>query len=117
MDERDDELELITTDELFEPHLAEEDFEVRPGRKMRIRALSRMEMMRSGKLEDNRPKQEQFLLATAVLAPKLTEDDVARWQRAANFMEVELVARAINRLSGVGRDAAKSDLHADGDAA
>lgn len=114
MDSSED-LELISVEELFEPHLPEEDFELRPGKKIRIRALSRAESIRAQKLEENRAKQEQYLLSVAVVAPVLTEADVARWQRSARIMDVEEVARAINRLSGVGADAVKSDLHDDGD--
>lgn len=110
-----EEIVYASADDLFDVQLAEEDFEVRPGKWVHIRALTRDEMMRGGKLDDNRPKQEQFLLSRAVLNPVLTEADVARWQKAANFMEVEMVARRINTLSGVGKDAAKSGVHDDGD--
>lgn len=106
---------LITPDELFDVTLEEEDYEVRPGRWMRIRALTRAQMIRAGKLEEDRAKQEQYLLSVALVQPVLTVDEVARWQRSAAFMEVEKVARAINRISGVGKDAAKSDVHGDGD--
>jgi hypothetical protein len=116
MDEMDDEERTFATpDDLFEVNLAEDDFEVRPGKWMHLRALSRAEMARAQRLEDNRAKQEQYLLSVAVLQPVLTEADVARWQRSASFMEVERVARRVNELSGIGKDAAKSDLHENGD--
>jgi hypothetical protein len=119
MDQREEmdteEHEIIGLDDLFEVSLPEEDFEVRPGKWMRLRALSRAEMTRAGRLEDNRAKQEQFLISTAVVSPKLTEADVARWQRSSAFMELERVGRKINELGGIGKDAAKSDLHEDGD--
>lgn len=112
----DSETTYATADDLFVVDLPEEDYSLPSGKSLRIRGLTRAEMMRAGKLEDNRPRQEQYLLSTAVLVPRLTEQDVARWQRAKVFMEVEKVARAINRLSGVeSKDAAKSDLHEDGD--
>jgi hypothetical protein len=111
------ELELISPEALFEPALIEEDYQVRPGFKMRIRALSRLEMMRAQKLDEDRPKQEQYLLSVAVLRPVLTPGDVARWQRAASVGEIERVARRVNALSGIGKDAAKSDLSDDGESA
>jgi hypothetical protein len=114
MEEREDQLELITVDELFDVSLPEGDVEVRPGKWMRVRALSRAEMTRAQKLEGNRVKQEQVLVSTASVNPKLTEEDVARWQRASAFMELERVGRKINELSGIGKDAAKSDVPDDG---
>jgi hypothetical protein len=105
-----------TADDLFVVDLPEEDYILPSGKAMRIRALTRAEMMRSYKLEGDRPKQEQYLLSVAVLQPRLTEADVARFQKAKAFMVVEHVARAINRLSGVeSKDAAKSDLPEDGE--
>ncbi|MFL6145580.1 MAG: hypothetical protein ACJ72N_27430 [Labedaea sp.] len=119
MNEREEDLteerQIIAVDDLFDVSLPEADFEVRPGKWMRLRALSRAEMTRAAKLEDNRAKQEQYLVSLACLEPKLTEADVARWQRSAAFMELERVGRKINELGGIGKDAAKSDLHEDGD--
>lgn len=107
-------MQEITPDELFSAELREEEFEVRPGKTIRIRALTRAEMIQGATLEENRHKQEQYLLSRAVVSPVLTEEDVKQWQRRAAFMEVEHVSRAVNRLSGVGRDAAKSDVPEDG---
>jgi len=108
------ELEYATPADLAEVDLPEEDYDLGNGKKIRIRALTRAEMMRATRLDDNRPKQEQYLLSVAVIRPTLTEQDVAAWQRAKSFMDVEQVARRINALSGVGKDAAKSDLLGDG---
>jgi hypothetical protein len=110
-----EERQFIAADDLFDVSLPEEDFEVRPGKWMRLRALSRAEMTRGQKLEDNRAKQEQYLVSLASVNPKLTEADVARWQRSSAFMELERVGRKINELGGIGKDAAKSDLHEDGE--
>jgi hypothetical protein len=118
MDEFEDEgqeLEYATPADLAEVDLKEEDYDLGNGKKVRIRALTRLEMIRGGKLDDDRAKQEQYLLSTAVVKPTLTPADVARWQRAKSFMDVERVARKINELSGVGKDAAKSDVPGDGE--
>jgi hypothetical protein len=120
MDEFEDEtpeLEYATPADLAEVDLAEEDYDLGNGKKLRLRALTRLEMMRSSKLDNDRPKQEQYLLSIAVIKPTLTPADVAKWQRAKSFMEVERVARRINALSGVGKDAAKSGLPDDGESA
>jgi hypothetical protein len=111
------EREIISLDDLFDVSLPEADFEVRPGKWMRLRALSRAEMTWASRLEENRAKQEQYLVATAVISPKLTEADVAKWQRSSAFMELERVGRKINELGGIGTAAAKSDLSEDGELA
>jgi hypothetical protein len=80
-----------------------------------VRALSRWEMIHVFKLESNRHKQEQAALAFGLVDPAMTEDDVAAWQKAAPAMEIEAVARKINELSGIGKDAAKSHVSGDGD--
>jgi hypothetical protein len=111
----EDEHSIIAVDELFEVSLPEGDLEVRPGKWMRLRALSRAEMTRGQRLEENRAKQEQYLVSTASVNPKLTEADVAKWQRSSAFMELEQVGRKINELSGIKKGADKSDLSADGE--
>lgn len=79
-----------------------------------VRALSRMEFIRSLKLEDNRLKQEQFILSRAIVDPVMTEDDVAAWQRVSGFEEINSVATKINELSGIGKGADKSKVPGDG---
>jgi len=116
MDSMDNaERQYATPEELFDVSLPEDDVQIRPGVWVRVRALTRAEMVRAGKLEENRLRQEQFLVAIASVQPKLTEEDVARWQRASRFMELEKLGRKINELGGIGKDAAKSDLSDDGD--
>lgn len=118
MDETNElEQQYATFDDLTIVDLPEEDYLLPSGKLLRIRALTRAESIRASKLEGDRAKQEQALLSMAVLRPKMTPDQVARWQASKAFMEVERVARAINKLSGVGADAAKSDLPDDGEPA
>lgn len=81
-----------------------------------VRGLSRMELILAQKLEHDRPKQEQFLLSVAMVEPELTEGEVKAWQKQIGTCgEIETVARKINELSGLGKDAAKSDLPGDGE--
>lgn len=81
-----------------------------------VRGLSRFEFMLGGKkFGDDTVKQEAWILSIAVLEPKLSEADVAAWQKSSGPMEIEKVARKINELSGIGKDAAKSDVPGDGD--
>jgi len=117
MDSMDEEAprRYASADEFFSAELPEEDVEIRPGKWVRVRALTRAEMIRAQKMEDRRLDQERYLVSLALVQPRMTEDEVGRWQRSSAFMELERIGRVINRLGGIGRDAAKSDLHADGD--
>lgn len=83
---------------------------------IRVRGLSRFELLiAQKKYPDDTLKQERFILSTALVDPQLTEDDVAAWQRSSPPMEIDSVAQVVNRLSGIGKDAAKSDVPGDGD--
>jgi hypothetical protein len=73
---------------------------------VRFRALSRHEMIVTSKIEDNLA-QERKILAAAMLDPVLGEDDVAAWQKCSPPGEINAVAKEINKLSGIGPDAAK----------
>lgn len=93
-----------------------EDIEIEGVGTITVRGLSRFELLVAQKKhEGDTLKQERCVLSIAVLDPVLTEDDVASWQRTSPPMEIERVARAVNRLSGIGKDAAKSDVDGDGD--
>lgn len=74
-----------------------------------VRALSRMEMMISGKIDDS-VKQERFILSKAMVDPEMTEEDVAAWQKASIPGEINAVAGKVNELSGIGKGADKSGL-------
>lgn len=81
-----------------------------------VRGLSRFELhLSSKKYPGDDIKQEQFVVSAAVLDPKLTEDDVATWQKMSGPDEINRVAKRINELSGIGKAAAKSGVPGDGD--
>lgn len=83
---------------------------------VKVRALSRFEVLLAQKKHpDDALAQERFTLSTAMLDPKLTEDEVGQWQRGSMPNEINAVSSVVNRLSGIGKDAAKSDVPADGD--
>lgn len=80
-----------------------------------VRGLSRWEMIHLQALEGNRHRQDAAALAIAMVEPKLTDEEAAAWQRAGGWMEIEAIARKINELSGIGKDAAKSGVSGDGE--
>lgn len=85
-------------------------------RRVRVRAMNRGELLMSGKLniEQGQAVMEQYVLSSCLLAPRMTREQVAKWQESGEAMECQPILTKINRLSGVGRDAAKSALSGDG---
>lgn len=97
----------ISKDALFTPRLPEEEFEITGVGAVRIRSLSRAEMLRIRGKELAVDEMERRLLAASLVAPKLTEDDVRKWQEASVAGELEPLTKAIMRLSGLEATAPK----------
>lgn len=93
---------------LFKARLAEEDVELPGVGTIRVRALSRAEVISVRKATDDNPDGprvltlERKMLAAAMVDPVLTEDEVRRWQDASAAGELQPVTEAIQRLSGLG---------------
>ncbi|MEU7817060.1 hypothetical protein [Pseudonocardia sp. NPDC049154] len=98
----------VSKETLFKARLTEEDVEIPGVGTVRIRALSRAEVLafRSRKVEDV-ADMERALLSKGLVEPALTEDEVRQWQEASAAGELEPVTRAISRLSGMDETAAK----------
>lgn len=73
---------------------------------IRIRGLSRYELLLAGKIDDTL-LMERKLLSMAMLDPKMTEKDVEAWQKASPAGQIAPVVAEVNRLSGVSRQAEK----------
>lgn len=86
---------------------AEDDVEVRPGVWVKVRALSRAEMLLLRK-RDGVAETEQLMVSLAMVAPRMSEREVALWQNKSGFYELEQVTRAIARLSGMEDRAEKA---------
>lgn len=88
--------------------LAEEDVPVGDLGTVRVRALSRSEVLairEAGAVSVS--VMERKLMAAAMVAPALTEDQVREWQDASAAGELEPVTTALMRLSGISQTAAK----------
>lgn len=99
----------ITTEEVLIPGGdPEHDFVV-------VRGLSRAEMHVGQEIEKRKggQAQEAFLLSKAMVDPQLTEEEAVAWQKGSPFGEINTVQHVINKLSGIGKGAAKSDLPGD----
>lgn len=77
---------------------------------VKVRGLSRGEVLELR--ADNRAdaEQERRYIAAAMLDPVLTEDEVEQWQKVARNDEFKPVIDAVYRLSGFAEGAQKSDV-------
>lgn len=93
---------------LFKPRITERDVEVDGIGVVRVRALSRAEATRFKGKHDVEILERQ-MLAVALVDPKLTEDEVARWQEVAPAGELQVVVDTIVELSGMKKDVGKQN--------
>lgn len=86
---------------------------------VRVRGLSRWEVLRAERIDGGSLMKERFVLACAMLDPEMGEDDIAEWQKISNPMEINSVAMKVNELSGLtpraGKEAYKSLRDGSGD--
>lgn len=96
---------------LFKPRLPEDDVEVPGVGTVRVRSLSRAEVMLLQKMAqdgEDPAAVERKMLSIALVDPALTEAEVGRWQRASIAGELEPVSDKVTALSGLDDDAAKA---------
>jgi len=106
----------VDKEALFTPRIEQDKVELPGVGTVIVRGLTRWELLTAGKVADKGPLyMERAMLAFAMVDPKLTEDEVARWQKASPGAEMMPVIQKINELSGVTQGASKSDLPSDGD--
>lgn len=88
--------------------LKEEDVEIPGVGTVRVRALSRYEIMLAGKTTgDDAMAMEQAMLAMAMVDPKMTKAEIAQWQKASPIGQMQAVVYKVNELSGVNKDSQK----------
>ncbi|QJY51250.1 hypothetical protein [Pseudonocardia broussonetiae] len=92
-----------------------EDVDLGNGRRVKVRGLTRYELILSGKGTDDATLVERRNLSTCLVEPKLTLAQAERWQKASTPDVIAKVTNAIRRLSGLAEGAAKSDVPGDGD--
>lgn len=93
---------------LFKSRLPEDEVDVPGVGTMRVRGLSRVDVLELQKADTSAPGSfERMMLARAMVDPELTEEEVGRWQEASSPHEIEAVASVVTRLSALQKDAAK----------
>jgi hypothetical protein len=107
---------------LFKARLPEDDVEVPGVGTVRVRGLSRAEVMLMRKATDTEAMDgsralilERKMLALGMVDPQLTEAEAGQWQHASAAGELDLVSDRIAELSGMAEGAPKSGLPGDGD--
>jgi hypothetical protein len=104
--------QYASLDQLFGPRAAtpsgmpEDDVEVTGLGLVRVRGLSRDEALSLRGIA-GRAESERALLAFAMVSPRLTPAQVARWQAASPAGEMEPVTDKVAELSGMLDDSAK----------
>lgn len=94
---------------LLKSRLPEADVDVPGVGTVRVRGLSRSEVMAAQNIPDPAAR-ERRMLALGMVDPQLTEAEAGQWQQASPAGELEPVTTRIGQLSGVVDDAAKSGL-------
>lgn len=78
---------------------------------VQLRSLSRHEVIEAQRLHGSDTlKWERYVLSRALVQPKMGEHDVAAWQSASAPAEINGIAHAVNRLSGIEQGADKSNV-------
>lgn len=98
---------MIDKEVLLKARLPEGEVEVEGGT-IRVRALSRTEVMQFKTLADkgDHDAVEHFILSKGVLEPALSDKELRTWRGVAVALEIEPVLNRILELSGlVGADA------------
>jgi hypothetical protein len=93
-----------------------EDVTLPSGKVVRVRGLSRYELMLNGKGTDDSMAIERRNVRTCLVEPKLSDAQVATWQKQSSAGgDFRVLSERIRDLSGLGEGAQKSDVDGDGD--
>lgn len=109
---------FASIDDLFGHNAAAadtEDVDLPGGLRVRVRGLTRFELLVNAKGTDASQVIEARNLATCLLEPRMSVEQVERWQRSTTPNVIAPVVEALRRLSGLADGAQKSNVQADGD--
>ncbi len=101
--------EYASLDDLTAPGEPEtEDVTLTGGKVVKVRGLTRFELIVNGKGTDDALVIERRNVATCMVEPRMTEAQVAKWQKGSKPGDLARVTVAIRNLSGLGEGADKS---------
>ncbi|MET8150252.1 hypothetical protein ACIBSW_13175 [Actinoplanes sp. NPDC049668] len=109
--------EYASADDLLVGDLGDgEDLTLPSGKTVRLRGLSRHELMFNGKGTEDNALIERRNVVSCLVEPKLTLAQVEKWQRSSSAGgDFRTLSEKIRDLSGLGEGAAKSDPGAAGE--
>jgi len=97
----------VSKADLLKKRFGVEEVEIEGVGTVKVRPLTRAEALELQGREMGVAEMERCLVSLALVEPKLTEDEVATWQENSPAGELQPVAAAIVRLSGMEQTAAK----------
>jgi len=109
---------MTTADELLGPDdaLEGEDLTLPSGRTVRVRGLSRKDILAAREPDEGIVAFESVVIARGLVAPQLTVEQADAWQsRPGRAGDVRAAVDRIYELSGLGEGAGKSALPGDGE--
>lgn len=86
----------------------EEDFELPSGLTVRIRPLTRMEVLIIGKRDLPTDKKEAAFMSKAMVLPAMSEEDVKRWQTNSATGDMQELTERVQEISGMTKKGAKA---------
>lgn len=87
------------------------DVELPNGKTVKVRGLTRFELIVHGKGTEDGALIERRNVAACLVEPRMTEKQVETWQKSpGSISSFGLVSEAIRDLSGLGEGAGKSDV-------
>jgi hypothetical protein len=99
-----------SVDDLVQPEKVEtKDVTLSTGKVVKVRGMTRMEMILSRKSTEDPAVIEQRMIEFCQLMPRMKAAQVEKWQRASGPMVMAPVTEAIRELSGLLEGADKSD--------
>lgn len=104
--------EYASADDLVAGDLGDgDDLTLPSGKRVRLRGLSRHELMFNGKGTDDNALIERRNVVSCLLEPRMTLSQVEAWQRAsAAGGDFRILSEAIRDRSGLGEGADKSGV-------
>jgi hypothetical protein len=91
---------------LLKSRLAEDEVEVPGVGTVRVRGLSRLDVLELQRADRETPGLfERKMLALGMVDPELTEDEAEQWQRGSHKDEMEPVLDKISELSALNKGA------------
>lgn len=95
---------------LLKNRLGEKTIDIPGVGEVRVRGLSREEVLLLQKSSSNPKQLEQKIIAVGMVDPVMSEREAGMWQKVATSGEIDAVVDAINVLSGLVEGAQKSDV-------